>query len=116
MQSLKRWLLSKVITPGRVRKIIAAALSWLMGYCIVRGTWESISATTAWLRRIADFVDRWNETELPADKDKLIADLVADAVTDDMVDKLVDTVSAMRAEAVSPSVRQPMLPGADKWE
>ena len=116
MQSIKRWLLSKLITPSRVRRIIASALSWLMGYCIVHGAWESISATTAWLRRIADFVDRWNETELPADKDRLIADLVADAVTDDMVDRLVDTVSAMKAETAPQSVRQPMLPGADKWE
>lgn len=116
VESLKRWLLSKVITPARVRKIIASALSWLICRCIMNGAWDALSATTAWLRKLADFIDGWNSTDLPAEKDKLIADLVADAVTDDLVDKLVDTVAALEADAKQQAVQQPVLPGAEKWE
>jgi hypothetical protein len=103
--AMKRWFLSKVITPERARKLIACALSWLIYRCMVRGTWDAISATTAWLRKIADFVDSWNSIELPAEKDRLIADLVADAVTDDLVNRLVDTVSELQVGA--PAVSGP---------
>ena len=113
---MKRWILSKIITPKRARKLIASVLSWLIYRCIVNGAWDALSATTKWLRKLADFIDGWNSTDLPAEKDKLIADLVADAVTDEMVDKLVDTVAALEADAKQQAVQQPMLPGAEKWE
>lgn len=113
---MKRWILSKIITPARARKCIASVLSWLIYRCIVNGAWDALSSTTRWLRRIADFIDGWNETDLPAEKDKMIADLVADAVTDEMVDRLVDTVAALRVDAANGNARQPMLPGADDWE
>lgn len=107
---MKRWILSKIITPKRARKLIAGVLSWLIYRCIVRGAWDVLSATTVWLRKLADFIDSWNETELPAEKDRLIADLVADAVTDELVDRLVDTVSALQ---VAPAVQQGVLPGLE---
>jgi len=93
---MKRWILSKLVTPKRVRKVIASVLSWLIYKCIVKGTWDVIATFPSWLRKIADFIENWNATELPKDKDKLIADLVADAVTDEAVDKLLDSVTAMR--------------------
>lgn len=111
---MKRWLLSKLITPTRARRLIAGVLSWLIYRCMARGAWDALSAMTAWLRKIADFIDGWNETDLPEEKDRLIADLVAEAVTDEMVDKLVDTVSAMKTEAAP--VVQEVLPGSEEWE
>jgi len=98
---MKRWFLSKVITPERARKMIACALSWLIYHCIMRGAWDVMTAMSVWLRKIADFIDSWNSAELPAEKDRLIADLVADAVTDELVDRLVDTVAALRVDAPS---------------
>lgn len=112
--SMKKWLLSKVITPTRARRIIACALSWLIYRCMVRGTWDALSSITVWLRKLADFIDNWNSTDLPAEKDRLIADLVSEAVTDEMVGRLVDTVSAMQAEQAG-NPRQDMLPGAESW-
>ena len=122
---MKRWFISKIITPERARRMIACALSWLIYRCIVRGTWDVLTAMSAWLRKIADFIDAWNETELPAEKDRLIADLVADAVTDDMVDRLVDTVAELQVDCpvvfgepeakCVPSVRQDALPGTEDW-
>lgn len=113
---MKRWILSKIITPKRARKLIASVLSWLIYRCIVNGAWDALSATTKWLRKLADFIDGWNSTDMPAEKDKLIVDLVADAVTDEMVDRLVDTVAALKEGTARQDVEQPMLPGADDWE
>lgn len=94
---MKKWLLSKIVTPSRVRRLVAAALSWLIYWCMARGTWDAVSAVTAWIRRLADFIDSWNATSLPAEKDRLVADLVAHAVTDEAVDLLVERVAAMEA-------------------
>ena len=111
---MKRWILSKLITPKRARRMIACAVSWLMFHCMARGAWDVLSATTAWLRRLADFIDAWNATELPADKDRLIADLVAGAVTDEMVGRLVDTVSALQVQ--QPMAVQPAQLGLNATE
>jgi hypothetical protein len=95
---VKKWLLSKIVTPSRVRRLVAAALSWLIYWCMARGAWDAVSAATAWIRRLADFIDSWNATSLPEEKDRLVADLVARAVTDEAVDRLVERVAAMKAE------------------
>lgn len=92
---MKRWLISLIVTPKRARSTIAHVVSWLLELCIMKGMWDVVSEFPKWLRRLADFIDRWNESTLPEDKDHLIADLVKDAVTDEAVDKLVDAISAM---------------------
>ena len=94
---MKKWLLSKLITPTRVRRLVATALSWLIYWCMARGAWDAVSAATAWIRRLADFIDSWNATSLSEEKDRLVADLVARAVTDEAVDSLVERVAAMEA-------------------
>ena len=114
MTSMKKWLISKVITPTRARRIIACALSWLIYRCMARGTWDALSSIAAWLRKLADFVDNWNSTDLPAEKDGPIAERGAEAVTDEMVGRLVDTVSAVQAEQAG-NPRQDMRPGAENW-
>lgn len=95
---MKRWLISKVVTPRRARKLIALALSWVISKCIVSGTWDSVSTFPSWLRRLADFIDEWNSTQAPDSREQLLADLVADAVTDEQVDRLIDTITAMEAK------------------
>lgn len=98
---MKKWILSKIITPKRVRKIVASVISWLIYRAIVRGTWDIVLEVARWMRKLADFIEGWNVAELPADKDKLVADLVGDAITDEAVDKLLEHVAAMRAEYVA---------------
>ncbi len=95
---MKKWLLSKLITPTRVRRLVATALSWLIYWCMARGAWDAVSAATAWIRRLADFIDSWNAAGPLEEKDRLVADLVARAVTDEAVDSLVERVAAMNAE------------------
>lgn len=95
---MKKLLISWLVTPKRARKWIACILSWIIYRCILKGTWDVISALPTWLRKIADFIDGWNATELPKEKDRLIADLVADAVTDEAVDRLLDRVTALQVE------------------
>lgn len=96
---MKRLLISWLVTPKRARKWIACILSWIIYRCILKGTWGVISALPTWLRKIADFIEGWNATDLPKEKDKLIADLVADAVTDEAVDRLLERVTALQLEA-----------------
>lgn len=98
---MKKWILSKIVTPKRVRKIVASVISWLIYRAIVRGTWDIVLEVARWMRKLADFIEGWNVAELPADKDKLIADLVGEAITDEAVDKLLEHVAAMRAEYVA---------------
>lgn len=95
---MKQWFISLLITPKRVRKLIACVISWLLHKCIQSGAWDVVSEFPIWLRKLAAFIDKWNAVELPEDKDKLIADLVADAVTDDAVDTLIERVAALEVE------------------
>lgn len=95
---MKRWLLSKIITPTRVRKIVARVVSWLICTAIARGSWDSVLSVARWMRRFTDFIEQWTAAELPKDKDQVISDLVSEAITDEAVDRLVDSVAAMRAE------------------
>lgn len=92
---MKRLLISWIVTPERVRKLVCRAVSWLMSYCMVSGAWDTITSFSKWLRRVADFIDKWNDTELPDGKDALIADTVSDAISDERVNTLIDIVSAM---------------------
>lgn len=110
---MKKWILSKIITPKRVRKIVASVISWLIYRAIVRGTWDIVLEVARWMRKLADFIEGWNVAELPADKDKLIADLVGEAITDEAVDKLLEHVAAMRAEYVPSPAALPELPAAE---
>lgn len=103
MSTIKRFFLSLLVTPERVRKVIAHVLAWLIHWCVDRGAWDAVSTFPKWLRKLADFIEQWNNTELPAEQDYLLADLVADAVTDEDVDSLLGTVSAM---AAVPQVRK----------
>lgn len=98
---MKRWLVSRLVTPGRVRRLIALALSWLIGKCVVSGAWDAVSTFPSWLRRLADFIERWNLVDAPDERERLLADLVADAVTDEQVDRLIDEVAAMEAHVAS---------------
>ena len=100
---MKRWLISKFITPKRVRSAVACFISWLMHYAIAKGTWSSVLDVARWMRKLASFIESWDASDLPADKDRLLADLVGEAITDEAVDKLVDCVSAMKAEAAKQS-------------
>lgn len=95
---MKRWILSKIITPARVRRIVAGVLSWLIYMAIEKGTWDAVRAVAAWMRKLADFIESWSTAGLPEEKDRLLSDLVSDAITDEAVDRLVDRVAAMRAE------------------
>lgn len=95
---MKRLILSWILTPKRARKIIANVISCLLYRCMVKGAWDVVSALPKWLRKIADFIDRWNETELTEDKDRLITELVGDAITDEAVDRLVDVVSSLEVK------------------
>lgn len=95
---MKKWIISWFVTPTRVRKIVASVVSWLIYRAIVRGAWDTVLAAARWMRRLADFLESWDAADLPADKDKLIADLVGTAITDEAVDKLIEHVAAMKAE------------------
>lgn len=101
---MKKWVLSWFVTPARVRKIVASVVSWLIYRAIVRGTWDTVLVVARWMRRLADFLESWDATDLPADKDKLIADLVGTAITDEAVDKLLERVAAMKAECGMPEL------------
>lgn len=98
---MKRWLISRLVTPGRVRRLIALALSWLIAKCVAGGTWDAVSTFPSWLRRLADFIERWNLVDAADERERLLADLVADAVTDEQVDRLIDEVAAMESRAAS---------------
>ena len=91
----KRWVVSLVITPDRVRKAVAFLVSWLLVRVSATRTWDSVSSFTCWLHRMADFLDKWNATDLPDDKDRLVADLVKRALTDDDVSRLIDMVTSI---------------------
>ena len=98
---MKKWLLSLFLTPKRVRKVVANVISWLIYQSIAKGAWGTVLSCTAWLRKLADFIESWNATVLPKDKDQLISDLVAEAITDEAVDKLLERVAAMEAERLA---------------
>lgn len=100
---MKRWFISLVVTPTRVRKVIATAVSWFLQKCLRQRAWDVVAALPVWLRRIADFIDCWNAAELPADKDALVADLVKNALTDEAVDRLVDEITALECKGEEPS-------------
>jgi hypothetical protein len=118
---VKKWVLSWFVTPKRVRKVVAGVVSWLIYRAIVRGTWDMVLEVARWMRRLADFLESWDAADLPADKDKLIADLVGSAITDEAVDKLVERIAAMKAERlavlrgrqVGGSVVLPELPASE---
>lgn len=95
---MKRMLISWLVTPKRVRSLVCCGVSLLMSYAVQRGAWDVISSFSSWVRRIADFIDKWNAIELPSGKERMIADLVADAVTDEAVSRLVDTVASLEAK------------------
>ncbi len=99
--AVKRWLVSKVVTPRRVRKLIALALSWLIAKCVASGAWDAISTFPSWLRRLATFIEEWDSTHAADSREQLLADLVADALTDEQVDGLIDRVAAMKAQRLS---------------
>lgn len=98
---MKKWVLSWFVTPKRVRKVVAGVVSWLIYRAIARGTWGVVLEVARWMRRLADFIEQWDVADLPADKDKLIADLVGSAITDEAVDKLLERVAAMKAERLA---------------
>ena len=98
---MKKWILSWFVTPKRVRKVVASVVSWLIYRAIVRGTWDIVLEVARWMRRLADFIEGWDAATLPADKDKLIADLVGAAITDEAIDKLLERVAAMKAEQLA---------------
>lgn len=100
--AMKKWIKTKLIgllvTPDRVRRLIAAGISWFMSWCCMQEAWEAVSALPKWLRKLADLIDSWNGTELSPIKDELVADLVKEAITDEQVDLLVDRISSMSVE------------------
>lgn len=98
---MKKWLLSKLVTPTRVRKIVASVVSWLIYGAIARGIWDSVLDVARWMRHLADFIESWDKADLPVDKDKIISELVSKAITDEAVDKLLERVAAMRAEQLA---------------
>lgn len=98
---MKKWILSWFVTPKRVRKVVAGVVSWLIYRAIVRGTWDMVLEVARWMRRLADFLEGWDAATLPADKDKLIADLVGAAITDEAIDKLLERIAAMKAEQLA---------------
>ena len=93
---MKKWILSKIVTPTRVRKVVAGVLSWLIYTAVAKGAWDVVRSVARWMRKLADFIESWSATELPSDKDHMLYDLVADAITDEAVDLLVERVAAMR--------------------
>ena len=97
---MKKLLISWLVTPKRVRKLIAKAVSWFLYRCMIKGAWDVISTFPRWLRRLADFIDQWNATELPEDKDRLITELVVDAITDEDIDKLLAQLTAVKQAAI----------------
>lgn len=92
---MKRFLIGLIITPKRARKIVARAISAVLQRVLRDKTWFVAGDLATWLRKLADFIDRWNVAELPADKDKIIAELVGSALTDEAVDHLIDEVAAL---------------------
>ena len=118
---MKKWILSLILTPKRVRKVVANVVSWLIYYSTAKGTWNTVLSCAAWLRRLADFIESWDRADFPEDKDRLIADLVSEAITDEAVDRLVERVAAMKAERlavlrgrqVGGSVVLPELPASE---
>lgn len=103
MTRVKRFLLRMLITPARARGLVVRVVSAVMLKAKAHDTWDMVSSFSAWLRKIADFLDRYNAAELPGAQDEVIADLVRSAITDDMVDRLIERVSALDT-SVSPVV------------
>lgn len=98
---MKKWLLSKLVTPKRVRKIVASVVSWLIYGAIARGIWDSVLDVAKWMRHFADFIESWDKADLPEDKDKIISELVSRAITDEAIDMLLEKVVAMKAEQLA---------------
>lgn len=98
---MKKWLLSLFVTPKRVRSIVVIAVSCLIYKAVDSGVWDSVLSVSRWMRRLADFIEDWNGSNLPADRDRLLADLVAGAITDEAVDRLLERVAAFRAEQLA---------------
>ena len=98
---MKKWLLSKLVTPKRVRKIVASVVSWLIYGAIARGIWDSVLDVAKWMRHLADFIESWDKADLPEDKDKIISELVSRAITDEAIDRLLERVVAMKAEQLA---------------
>lgn len=105
MKSIRRFVLKMVVTPARVRRIIAGAVSWFLQWATASKAWDAVSLLPKWLRRLADFIECWNATDLPEDRDALIAWLVRYAVTDAGVDRLIDTIAGFEAKAIPDGVR-----------
>lgn len=95
MKRIKKFFLRILITPDRARRLIARIVSGLLLRAREHEAWDSVKAFPRWLRRLADFIDRYSVAEIPEEQDELVAELVRDAVTDAMVDRLLERVSAL---------------------
>ena len=95
LKSIRRCLLKLTVTPQRVRSVIARAISLFLRWATETKAWGSVSQLPKWLRLLADFIDRWNATTIPENKDRLIADLVKKALTDEGVGRLIDEIAVL---------------------
>lgn len=95
LKSIRRFLLKLAVTPKRVRSLIARAISLFLRWATETKAWDAVSQLPKWLRLLADFIDCWNETELPENKDRLIAEMVKRALTDEGVGRLIDEIAAL---------------------
>lgn len=96
---MKRLLLRIFITPDRVRRAIALCVSWLMTWCRFHQAWDVVGALPRYLRGIADVIDVWNATELPADADARIERIVGDTISSDQIGGLVEMITSLSTDA-----------------
>lgn len=95
VKAIRKFFLKLAVTPERSRSLIARVLSLFLQWATETRAWDAVSQLPKWLRLMADFIDRWNATELPEDKDRLIAGLVKRALTDEDVGRLIDEIAAL---------------------
>ena len=95
LKKIRRFLLLRTVTPERVRALVVRVISWFLQWATAKKAWGSVSQLPKWLRLLADFIDHWNATTIPENKDRLIADLVKKALTDEGVGRLIDEIAVL---------------------
>lgn len=99
MGIIRRFFVRIAVTPERTRRVVARSLSLFLQWAMESKAWETVSLLPKWLRRLADFIECWNEASIQEDRDRLLAELVRYAVTDEAVERLIDTVVGLEAES-----------------
>lgn len=99
IKTIRRFFLKVAVTPERTRRIVGGTISAFLQWAIETKAWDAVSRLPKWLRSLADFIDRFNESELPEERDRLIAELVKYAITDEAVGRLIDTIAGFEAKA-----------------